>query len=193
MASKSGSSAMSPECSEGCDREALSRLLYSRRTNATSTTISEVSDSGNPDDATLLAQLDVSDDRADAWSQLLAVSDEFAALRDDEGDFRWEPGKTGLDGVITMGYPIYGERVAVACNALERVGAVTPAYHWMDQLPLRLPDNDALPSPADAIRMATATIRGERFGDGVFAEAVQTGTLQAILASLATWRRMQPH
>src|SRR6476660_5046953 len=85
MASKSGSSAMSPECSEGCDREALSRLLYSRRTNATSTTISEVSDSGNPDDATLLAQLDVSDGRADAWSQLLAVSDEFAALRDDEG------------------------------------------------------------------------------------------------------------
>jgi len=118
---------MSPECSEGCDREALSRLLYSRRTNATSTTISEVSDSGNPDDATLLAQLDVSDERADAWSQLLAVSDEFAALQDAEGDFRWEPGKTGLDGVITMGYPIYGERVAVACNALERVGAVTTA------------------------------------------------------------------
>ena len=64
-----------------------------------------MSDSGNPDDATLLAQLDVSDERADAWSQLLAVSDEFAALQDAEGDFRWEPGKTGLDGVITMGLP----------------------------------------------------------------------------------------
>ena len=125
-----------------------------------------MSDSGNPDDATLLAQLDVSDDRADAWSQLLAVSDEFAALRDDEGDFRWEPGKTGLDGVITMGYPIYGERVAVACNALERVGAVTPAYHWMDQLPLRLPDNDALPSPADAIRMARPQSEANALGMG---------------------------
>jgi hypothetical protein len=159
----------------------------------TSTTISEVSESGNPDDATLLAQLDVSDRRADAWSQLLAVTDQFAALPHAEGDFRWEPPKTRLDGVITVGYPIYGDRVALACDALAKVGAVTPAYHWMRQLPLPLPDNDLLPSPADAIRMATAMIRGERFGDGVIAKAVQTGTFQAILASLATWHRMQPH
>ncbi len=52
-----------------------------------------------------------------------------------------------------------------------------------------MPDDGTPLSPADAIRLATTIVRGERFGDGHIAQAVERGTLQAILASLAAWRR----
>jgi O-acetyl-ADP-ribose deacetylase len=139
-----------------------------------------------PGDATLLAQLDTSAERADAWCRLVAVAGEFAVLPHAEGDFRWTPAKERPDGVITVGYPIYGERVERARRALAEVGAVTPAYPWMDQSPLTVPDDGAL-SPADAIRLATATVRGERFCDGTIGQAVEQGALQAILTSLSTW------
>jgi len=40
---------------------------------------------------------------------------------------------------------------------------------------------------ADAVRLATAIIRGERFGDGTIAEAIADGTLSAVLARLRHW------
>ena len=140
----------------------------------------------DPGDSTLLAQLDTTAERADAWRRLMAVANEFAALPHAEGDFGWTPATEGPDGVITVGYPVYGERVERARRALVEVGAVTPAYSWMEQPPPAVPDDDALP-PADAIRLATATVRGERFCDGYIGHAVEQGTLQAILTSLSTW------
>jgi O-acetyl-ADP-ribose deacetylase (regulator of RNase III) len=139
-----------------------------------------------PGDSTLLAQLDTTAEGADAWRRLVAVADEFAALPHAEGDFRWTPATERPNGVITMGYPIYGERVQRARRALAEVGAVTPAYPWIDQSPLAVPDDGVLP-PADAIRIATATVRGERFCDGTIGQAVEQGALQAVLTSLATW------
>jgi O-acetyl-ADP-ribose deacetylase (regulator of RNase III) len=140
----------------------------------------------DPGDATLLAQLDTTAERADAWRRLVAVADEFAALPHAEDDCRWIPAQERPDGVITMGYPVYGERVGRARHALAEVGAVTPAYRWMDRSPLAVPEDGALP-PADAVRLATATVRGERFCDGTIGQAVEQGTLQAILTSLSTW------
>jgi O-acetyl-ADP-ribose deacetylase (regulator of RNase III) len=137
-------------------------------------------------DSTLLAQLDTTAERADAWRRLTAVAEEFATLPHAEDDCRWVPAKERPDGVITMGYPVYGERVERARHVLAEVGAVTPAYPWMDRSPLAVPDDGAL-SPADAVRLATATVRGERFCDGTIGQAVEQGTLQAILTSLATW------
>jgi hypothetical protein len=56
----------------------------------------------------------------------------------------------------------------------------------MDRPPLVVPDDGVL-SPADAVRLATATVRGERFSDGTIGHAVEHGALQAVLASLAAW------
>jgi O-acetyl-ADP-ribose deacetylase (regulator of RNase III) len=128
-----------------------------------------------PGDSVLLAQLDTTAERADAWSRLVAVVNEFVALPHAEGDFRWRPAKERPDGVITVGYPIYGERIERACRALVDVGAVTPAYPWMQQPPPTVPGDGALP-PADAVRLATATVRGERFCDGTIGHAVEQGT-----------------
>nr|WP_246122538.1 DUF6508 domain-containing protein [Actinoallomurus bryophytorum] len=118
----------------------------------------------------------------------MAVAGEFAALPQADGDFHWTPTTERPDGVITVGYPVYGERVQRARRALVDVGAVTPAYPWMDQYPLTVPDDGVLP-PADAIRIATATVRGERFCDGTIGQALEQGTLQAVLTSLSTWYR----
>lgn len=148
---------------------------------------------GDPDDATLLAQLDTTVEVADAWSQLLAVAEEFADLPHSEGDFRWKQAEPRADGVIVLGYPIYGDRVNRACKALAEVRAVTPVYHWMRQRPPTLPDDGSPISPADAIRVATAFVRGERFADGTIGQAVRRGTLQAVLASLSTWYVGQSH
>jgi hypothetical protein len=40
---------------------------------------------------------------------------------------------------------------------------------------------------ADAARLATTYIRGERFGDGAIEQALQNGALLAILARLRRW------
>jgi O-acetyl-ADP-ribose deacetylase len=134
-------------------------------------------------DSLLLARLDAS---ADAWPRLVALAGEFTARPHAEDDCRWTPAREAPDGVITMGYPVYGERVRLACRLLADVGAVTPAYPWMDRPPLVVPDDGVL-SPADAVRLATATVRGERFSDGTIGHAVGHGALQAVLASLAAW------
>lgn len=145
----------------------------------------------DPDDTMLLAQLDTSAERADAWHRLVAVAGEFAALPHAEDDCRWVRAEKRPDGVIRMGYPVYGERVDRACDALVGVGAVTPAYHWMQRRPPTVPADGVL-SPADAVRLATATVRGERFGEGTIGDAVERGTLQAILTSLSTWYGSRP-
>ncbi|MFI0351151.1 macro domain-containing protein [Actinomadura sp. 9N407] len=138
------------------------------------------------DDAVLLAALNTA---PDAWERLLAVADDFAALPQAEGDVRWEPAEKRPDGAIVVGYPVYGERVRRACDALSGVGAVTPKYHWMQHQQPEPPPDGVLPTPADAIRLATATVRGERFCDGTIGTALERGTLQAALASLAAWYR----
>ena len=53
-------------------------------------------------DSTLLAQLDTTAERADAWRRLTAVAEEFATLPHAEDDCRWVPAKERPDGVITM-------------------------------------------------------------------------------------------
>lgn len=144
------------------------------------------------DDSMLVDQLRTTPDRAEAWARLLAVADEFAARPHAENDCRWNQPEERPDGVIVVGFPVYGERVERACGLLYEVGAVTPAYEWMRHTPPELPEDGAPLAPADAIRLATATLRSERFGDGMIAKALEDGTFQAVLASLAAWYRSRP-
>ncbi|HEX6499606.1 MAG TPA: DUF6508 domain-containing protein [Micromonosporaceae bacterium] len=152
-----------------------------------------MSENGDPDDAALLAQLDTGPERAEAWGRLLAAADAFAARPHAEDDYRWERPEPRADGVIVLGHPVYGERVTQARRALSDVRAVTPVYHWMRHRPPKVPEGGAPLAPADAVRLATALVRGERFCDGAIGQAVERGTLQAVLASLATWYRARPH
>jgi len=144
-------------------------------------------DHGDPDDRTLLAQLHLAPSHDDAWRRLTAAAEDFADEPQADGDTCWVQSTRGSDGIVTVGYPEYSARVQRACRALAEVGAVTPAYPWMEHRPPALPDDGSPPGPADAVRLATTIIRGERFCDGTIGQAVERGTLQAVLSSLAAW------
>ncbi|MDT0379384.1 DUF6508 domain-containing protein [Streptomyces sp. DSM 42041] len=142
---------------------------------------------GDADDRMLLAQLRLDPSHDDAWRLLTATARDFAAQPQADGDTCWVQSTRGSDGVVTVGYPEYSARVQRACRALSDVGAVTPAYSWMQRRPPALPDDGTPPGAADAVRLATTIIRGERFCDGTIGQAVERGTLQAVLTSLAAW------
>jgi hypothetical protein len=149
--------------------------------------------SGHLDDsAQLLAGLDISPARSSVWDRLLTLADEFAACPHAADDVRWQPPLERPDGSITFAYPIYSERVDEAYGVLAQVGAVSRTYQWMRQPMPALPHEGAPLSVADAIRLATATSRSERFNDGTIGTAVADGTLQTVLAALAAWYRDQP-
>lgn len=133
---------------------------------------------GNPSDAELLAALDA--ERADSWRALLRLDEDFRRRPHADDDCVWP-----------AHYPQYGARVDEACRALAEVNAVTPEYPWARSEPIAF-DAGARLAPADAIRLATAIVRGERFCDGNIAQAMDDGRLQAVIAALADWYRDRP-
>ncbi|MFF1648217.1 DUF6508 domain-containing protein [Streptomyces sp. NPDC058240] len=133
------------------------------------------------DDRRLLAQLDR--ENADAWRELRSA---LAALTDEDRVVRWSEGGKQPDGTWRMSYPLHGERLQRLVRALPAVGAVTPAYLWRDNPPPAVPADGRL-SPADAVRAATAVVRGERFSDGTIAQAAGDGLLDAVAESLCAW------
>ncbi|MFE6663855.1 DUF6508 domain-containing protein [Streptomyces sp. NPDC057697] len=135
------------------------------------------------DDRRLLAQLDR--ENGDAWREL---EDALAALTDEDREVRWSSGGEQPDGRRLMGHPIHSGPLRRLVGALAAVGAVTPAYLWQDNPPPVVPADGRL-APADAVRAATAVVRGERFCDGTIAEAAGTGLLDAVAESLCAWYR----
>ncbi|MEU7104626.1 DUF6508 domain-containing protein [Streptomyces stramineus] len=135
---------------------------------------------GDPDDWLLLAQLR---DDHEAWRSLREAA---AALTDEDRTVRWGGGGQQPDGTHLTRHPVYGERLRRAVGALSAVGAVTPRYRWMDH-PVPVPGPDGRLSATDAVRAATALVRGERFCDGTIADAAGSGLLDATLAALLAW------
>ncbi|MFD8823130.1 DUF6508 domain-containing protein [Streptomyces sp. NPDC059605] len=133
------------------------------------------------DDRRLVTRLDRGN--ADAWREL---RDAYAALTDEDRDVRWSEGGKQPDGTWRMSYPLHGERLRRLVGALSAVGAVTPAYLWQDNPPPVAPADGRL-GPADAVRAATAVVRGERFCDGTIARAAGDGLLDAVAGSLCAW------
>jgi uncharacterized protein DUF6508 len=144
---------------------------------------------GDPDDASLLAQLDTSAGKSDCWRRLLRVADDFAAVAHRDDDSRVVPAGENADGSFSAGYFDYGARVVETIDVLYGVGAVTPAFNWSQHPETRALGSGSQLSPADAVRLATSLVRGERFCDGVLGDAVDRGALQAAVASLAAWYR----
>ncbi|MFF8714309.1 DUF6508 domain-containing protein [Streptomyces sp. NPDC015184] len=133
------------------------------------------------DDRRLVERLDRGN--ADAWRELREA---HAALTDEDRAVRWSEGGKQPDGTRRMSYPLYGERLRRLVGALSAVGAVTPAYLWRDNPPPVAPADGRL-GPADAVRAATAVVRGERFCDGTIAQAAGDGLLDAVAGSLYAW------
>jgi uncharacterized protein DUF6508 len=120
--------------------------------------------------------------QTDVWRALVELDEDFRARPHADDDCVW-PERPGQ-----VPYPDYSARVQAAWKLLQEVGAVTPAYHWMEQQPPAL-DAEGKVSAADAVRLATTIIRSERFGDGNIGAAVNTGVFQAVVAALAAWYR----
>lgn len=131
----------------------------------------------DPGDAALLAELDRG--RSADWLLLGALVRDWVV---EDDDVRWTLPAGGFP------YPAYGERVNLLTGLLATVGAVTPSYAWIN---FRLPQLswEETYTPGDAVRAATAVVRGERFSDGTIATAYLDGTLYAIAAALVTWHQ----
>ena len=147
---------------------------------------------GSDDDTPFLDALTgVTDAQWDELSQALDALEGVTTFAE------WAGGQVEMkviDGVerpVThVPYPIYPAEVERLRAAIGRCGLVVP-YDWMDWDGLEQYRNGiglADAPPADAVRMITAIIRSERFGDGNIEGALRSGTLQAAIARVLTAR-----
>jgi hypothetical protein len=100
---------------------------------------------------------------------------------------------TVIDGVerpvFQMPYAIYSEEVERLLAALGGLGAIVP-FNWPAWEGMaRYRGSTALDAApvADAVRMATAIIRAERFSEGGIGETLADGTLFAVVRRLRRW------
>jgi hypothetical protein len=130
----------------------------------------------------------------DRWTSLWTAVDEF----DWEAEHvTWGGGQqvetTVVDGVerpvFQMPYAIYSDAAQSVLRGLSGIGAVVP-FSWPDWDGLERYAGgrglDAAPV-ADAVRMATAVIRSDRFSEGSIGGALEDGTLLAVLRRLRHW------
>lgn len=127
---------------------------------------------GDPDDATLLSGLDREAESARRAWQLL--DDYSAGWAVEAGDVEWRGG-----------HAAYGPRVVAVTQALAEVGAVNPVYVWTSFAEPDLAADGTL-TPGDAVRAATAVVRGERTGEGAIGVAWKNGRLFAVVRALCT-------
>lgn len=117
------------------------------------------------------------------WRELFELAD---GLTTEDREFTWGGGEKNEDGVIQWPYPRYSDRLWQLYVALPSANA--DWMKWMSGNPLRTEPARLAGAPvADAARLATVYVRGERFNDGVFGRAFQDGSMDAIIARLRTW------
>ncbi|SDQ34760.1 O-acetyl-ADP-ribose deacetylase (regulator of RNase III), contains Macro domain [Thermostaphylospora chromogena] len=138
-----------------------------------------------PTDEEIAAALAAQPD--EAWRRLFDLAD---ALTPDDLKVTWEGGEETEPGVRTVPWPGYSRAVRRILDALSELGVVV-VFDWTEwhrRSPL-FPDGRGLRDApvADAARLATTYIRGERFRDGSIQQAIENGALQAILDRLRRW------
>jgi hypothetical protein len=153
-------------------------------------------------DANLVRMVDLAEDDGPFLDALAAVTDAqwdelwnaVDALDRSTSFAEWAGGDIvdtrvidGVEKPVThVPYPRYTPEVERLRSAIGGCGLVVP-YAWMDWDGLeRYRDGVGLADApvADAVRMITAIVRSERFGDGNLEGALQSGTLQAAIARL---------
>jgi hypothetical protein len=124
----------------------------------------------------------------EAWAELGAALDGVATLGPDDYA-SWVEGSADADGVVHLGWPTYAPEVERLRSAIGDAGLVVP-YAWPQWTGIERyrtgTGMDAAPAE-DAVRMVTAVIRSERFGDGSIEGALRDGTLQAAVRRTLTW------
>lgn len=137
-----------------------------------------------PTDAEITARLAAGPSRR--WEELFALAGRLGPA---ERHVRWQPPRDRGDGVVQVGYPVYDETVQAVRALLAELGAVV-VFDWAAwDGARRYPGGEGLAEApvAEAARLATTIIRGERFCDGTIAGALADGTLPAILRRLHAW------
>nr|WP_246060168.1 DUF6508 domain-containing protein [Herbidospora galbida] len=118
---------------------------------------------------------------ADQWRRFFAAVD---ALTPADRTVTWEaPGNQ-------LPYPVYTEEFWRVVRLLSELDVVVPFDWgaWSQASPLH-PDGRglAVAPVADAARLATAYVRGERFCDGTLESGLGNGALDAIFDRLRRW------
>ena len=125
---------------------------------------------------------------AEAWAELRDALDGVEPLGPD-GYASWAQGGPDADGVVHLGWPTYAPEVERLRSAVAAAGLLVPCAwpQWTGIERYRTGTGmDAAPVE-DAVRMVTAVIRSERFGDGSIEGALRDGTLQAAVRRTLTW------
>ena len=129
----------------------------------------------------------------EAWRELASA---LAAVEGEARHATWHGGEQVVaivDGVeraaTQLPYPAYTEAVERFRRALTGVRAFV-VFDWMHWDGLdryrRAADLDGAPA-ADAVRLVTAVVRSERFGDGSIEAALDSGLLTAAARRLLAW------
>jgi O-acetyl-ADP-ribose deacetylase (regulator of RNase III) len=124
---------------------------------------------------------------ASRWRELFALVDRFTPqdLRVD-----WTGGGESEPEVFMLHHLGYSPAVREILRVLGELDVVVP-FNWSDwhtSSPFFPEATGLAEAPvADAARLATTYIRGERFSDGAIGQALQNGALLAILARLRRW------
>jgi O-acetyl-ADP-ribose deacetylase (regulator of RNase III) len=121
------------------------------------------------------------------WRRLFDLAD---GLSPGKLEVRWRGGGEHEPGVLTLHHPHYSDSVQAIIEALYELGVIVP-FNWTEwhrTSPL-FPDAVGLMDApvADAARLATTYVRGERFSDGAIQQSIENGALLAILNRLRRW------
>jgi O-acetyl-ADP-ribose deacetylase (regulator of RNase III) len=124
---------------------------------------------------------------AERWARLFELVD---GLTPADLQVRWGGGQKLDDGAFQVPFPIYSAAINTIIHLLYEL-KVMVAFAWPEwhrTTPL-FPDGRGLADApvADAARLATTFVRGERFSDGAIQQAIESGALQAILDRLRRW------
>ncbi len=142
-------------------------------------------EAAGPSDEEIAARLAAQPE--ERWQELFARAD---ALTPDDLRVSWGGGQEVRPGVIQAPYPVYGDAVTRILRLLGEL-EVTVVFGWPDWVrgnPLWPAGQGLDDAPvADAARLVTAIVRGERFADGTIGQAIDQGAFQAVLRRLRHW------
>jgi hypothetical protein len=136
-------------------------------------------------DEEILARLEAAPE--ERWQELWRAADALAAI---PSVASWDDGR-GADGTLThLPYVTYDDAVDALTGALTAVTGGVLVFDWGEWGGLaRYPGGRGLEEApvTEAARLVTAVVRSERFSEGAVEEAIEAGTVGAIVRRLRRW------
>jgi hypothetical protein len=124
---------------------------------------------------------------AEQWLRLLDLADSVSL---GNLEMCWLGGGEQKPGVFTLNHPRYSDSVQAIIESLYELGVIV-SFNWPEwhrTSPLFPAAAGLTEAPvADAARLATTYVRGERFSDGAIQQAIDNGAWLAILDRLRRW------